>query len=215
LQIEITNEVVVYIQWGVKGIAGSNGEDQGVLTKDEAFDLIRSGTGIRSNWWRERGTITPPEILSVLTTTNLDRHLHDYAVYGRHSPYISVACGCVERDTLLSQNITYFAQDTALAFATEHWERPGALFYCWVVASLNPAVEIQSVAESVRDLNIYRNWSPFQLEGEVTAKIHIPANQVWRVEWWNGQESTVAPVDTFDNPEFIDPAPITNVRGLF
>jgi hypothetical protein len=206
----------MYVQWGIKGIAGTTTENStNALTKDEAFGLVRSGEGIVSNWWRNKGTILANEVPTVLTERNLDRHLHDYANFGQQSPFISVASGCVERDSLLRRNTVHSAVDTALLFATDAWARPGALFYCWIPVGLNPAVEVSAVAEAVRDLNVYHRWSPFQLEGEITAKVQIPANQIRRVEWWDGAERTDEAVDTFINPRFVDPAPITNLRDLF
>jgi hypothetical protein len=80
---------------------------------------------------------------------------------------------------------------------------------------MNPAPEISSVAEAVRDLNVYRRWSPYQLEGEITAKIQIPANQISHVEWWDGAQRRDQPVRTFVNPAFVDPAPVINLRDLF
>lgn len=201
----------MYIQWCVKGISGAASG----LTKDQAFDLVKSGGGIISNWWRDKGTIYSNEPPLVLTEHNLDRHLHDYANFGPQSPFISLASGSVERDTLLRRNIIYSAVDTALLFATDSWAHPGALFYCWAPVAPNPAVRVAGVAEAVRDLNVYHRWSPYQLEGEITAKVQIPANQINRVEWWDGSQRKDGPVETYANPNFMDPAPVTNLRNLF
>ena len=141
--------------------------------------------------------------------------MHDYENYGADSPFISLASGAVERDSGASRNYVYSAIDTALGFATAYWSRPGALFYCWVPTALNPAVEVQSVAETIRDLNVYHRWSRYQLEGEITAKIYIPANQISRVEWWDGSHSKSAPQHTYDNSGFVDPVVVTNVRDFF
>jgi hypothetical protein len=208
----------MYVQWFVKGILGTNDPTSDLfLTRQAAFWLISSGGGISSNWWRNKGSqpITPPEIQDVLTEQHLDRHLHDYDRYGHETPFISLAAGSVERDTMLKTNTVHSAIDTALWFATKGWTQPGALFYGWTVASLNPAVPISTVAESVRDLNIYQQWSRFNLEGEVTAKIYIPANQIERVEWWDGAVSKHARVDVADNDMFVNPEPILNVRKFF
>jgi hypothetical protein len=206
----------MYIQWSVKGIAGTVvAGSANALTKSEAFDLVKLGKGITSNWWRHKRHIFPHEAITVLNEQNLDRHLHDYDNFGKHSPFISVASGCIERDALLQRNIVYSAVDRALWFATGAWARPGALFYCWLQVGLNPAAEVFGVAEAVRELNVYHRWSPYQLEGEVTAKLQIPANQISRVEWWDGRIRTDQAVDTFPNPKFVDPASIANLRDLF
>jgi hypothetical protein len=76
-------------------------------------------------------------------------------------------------------------------------------------------VEIAGVAEAVRELNVYHRWSPYQLEGEITAKVQIPANQVSRVEWWDGSLHKDRPTDTLINPSYVDPTPVTNLRDLF
>ena len=68
---------------------------------------------------------------------------------------------------------------------------------------------------SIRDLNVYHRWSPFQLEGEITAKIHIPSNQIERVEWWDLSSDATASQRTCTNPGFVTPAPILNVREHF
>jgi hypothetical protein len=208
----------MYIQWFVKGIAGQADSNSGTaLTWPQAKQLLSGGHGIDSNWWRNKPNrlITPSEIDAILTEHNLDRHVHDYQNYGQQTPFISVASGCVERDTLMSQNFVYSAVTTALDFATDAWSRPGALFYGWLPVALNPAVPISAVAEEIRDLNVYHRWSPFQLEGEVTAKVHIPSNQIKAVEWWDGNADPNKPVDRFENPSFIEPTPITNVREHF
>lgn len=204
----------MYVQYCVKGIAGAAGGRAGV-TKAEAVNLIAEQRGILSNWWRELHRITPELVADVLTDANLDRHLHDYARFGGKSPFISLACGAVERDSIVQHNWVHSAIDTALMFATDNWTRPGALFFLWVVTSQRPAVAIDSVAEPVRDLNVYRRWSPFQPEGEVTAKVHIPANQIEKVEWWNPSASTDRPEDVLRNWRYAEPDQLSNVRELF
>jgi hypothetical protein len=205
----------MYIQWCVKGIAGRSQSNSNGIAKQDAFNLVSKGRGITSNWWRGKQAISPHEIQAVLNSRNLDRHLHDYTNYGSSSPFISLAAGCVERDALIQRNVAYSAIDTALLFATDSWAHPGALFYCWIQVGLNPAVEVSTVAEAVRDLNVYHRWSPYQPEGEITAKVHIPANQISRVEWWDPSKDKKRAVDTYPNLNFVDPTPITNLRDLF
>lgn len=206
----------MYIQWFAKGIGGRRDhETEDRPSMHEAFGMVALGKGLVSNWWRGKGTISPDEVAQVLTETNLDRHLHAYATYGVQTPFISVAAGCVERDALLQQNFVYSAVDTALDFATDAWARPGAVYYGWTIVGLNPAIPMGGISESVRELNVYRRWSPYQLEGEITAKVHIPANQIERVEWWDPNHSRTSPVDVYHNADFEVPDPISNVRELF
>jgi hypothetical protein len=116
---------------------------------------------------------------------------------------------------LLGNNYAYSAEDTALEFATGSLAHSGVLFYGWVIVGLNPAVELSTVAESVRDLNVYHRWSPYQLEGEITAKIHIPANQIERAEWWDPSYSHSKPAAVHLNTGYASPAPILNLREYF
>jgi hypothetical protein len=207
----------MYVQWFVKGIGGQGRPGTSGVGRAEAFAMIADGHGVLSNWWRTKpnGCISPSEVQEMLNEHNLDRHVHDYDTFGPQSPFISLASGAVERDTALQRNFIYSAIDTALEFATDSWDRPGALFYGWVLVGLNPAVGLSVVAEEIRELNAYRRWSPFQLEGEITAKIHIPANQISHVEWWDGSVDVSEPIDRYSNTNFMEPTPILNARDRF
>jgi hypothetical protein len=205
----------MHVQHCVKGIKGESSAGAGDgLTWGGAIGMIASGNGIYSNWWRNKGTISPPEIQTVLTADNLDRHLHDYDVFGGETPYISLAAGAVLRDPAMMTNLVYDAVDTALFFATDDWARSGALFYCWTVVGFHPAVPFEFVSEPVRDLLIYRNWSPFHDEGEIAAKVHIPAHQIRRVEWWDSSVSQATPTHYWDNLYYRTPDPLLNQRDM-
>lgn len=201
----------MYVQTFVKGIAD---DSNGGISWVEAKAMLQQQRGIHSNWWRSVGTITSTQVAQVLTDTNLDLHLHAYGTYGHKSPFISLAAGCIERDTLLNQNYRYSAVDTALEFATGAYGHAGVLFFGWIIVGPNPAVKLSAVAESVRELNVYHRWSPYQLEGEITAKIHIPANQIERAEWW-GPGPSASPVHVYTNPHYESPTPILNLREYF
>lgn len=198
----------MYIQYCVKGISGSNG-----FTFQNAISIIQNSSGIVSNLFRNQNTINLRQVSQELTDHNLDRHLHDYDNYRNNTPFISLACGGVERTRW--KNTIYSAIDTALEFATDFGRCSGALFYLWVPVGHNKAVQVSTVAEPVRDLNIYRRWSPYQLEGEVAAKIHIPANQIEKVEWWNSSGNKPFKIDEWKNTAFFDPEPLSNIRNYF
>lgn len=198
----------MFIQWCVKGISDEK------MDWAVAKNIISKQDGIQSNWLRQR-KIDPKEIAHVLTPQNLDRHLHDYGNFGSRTPFISLSAGSVSRDTKHQKNDTYSAIDTALAFATDNMTRSGFLFFCWVPVALNQAVEVGAFAEEVRELHTYRRWSPFQLEGEITAKIHVPSNQIQRVEWWDKQLNSDYTCTQFINKLFVHPAALMNVRDLF
>jgi hypothetical protein len=200
----------MYIQWWIKGIGGD------AFTWLHAKDMVESGSGIQSNWLRNGyGPPIGQQLQDMLTEDNLDRHRHDYDAFGPQTPFISLAAGCVERDVLLQENHAHSAKDMALIFATEDWSRAGALFYGWSLVGLNRAAPVASLAEEVRNLQEYQEWSKWQLEGEVTAKVHIPANQIERVEWWNGEHSRDFPELDCWNYHFIRPAPLANIRLWF
>ncbi len=205
----------MHIQHCVKGIKGesSSGANDG-LTWTSAVGMIASGGGILSNWWRNKHTITPAEIQAVLTDHNLNRHLHEYDTFGHETPYISLAAGAVLRDPASMTNQVYDAVDTALFFATDDWARAGALFYCWTVVGFHPAIPFDFVSEPVRDILIYRGWSPFHDEGEIAAKVHIPAHQIQRIEWWDSAVSSTSPSNIWDNPNYHAPDPLLNERDL-
>jgi hypothetical protein len=215
----------MFVQWCVKGIRGrlaSEPPNTG-LTSDQAVSMIRDGNGIVCNWWRRVHKITPPQTRRKLTAANLDLHINNYSSFAADSPFLSLAAGCVERDVFYRTNRIHPAEDTALAFATDNGTRPGFLFYCWVIVGLKPAVAIEAVAEEVRELNSYRSWSAFQLEGELTAKVQVPANQIQRVEWWRPtkrrrmEKVTQLPnwVPAYVNPRFNPPSDVSNIRELF
>ena len=204
----------MYIQRCVKGIVGTRNGSDGITWK-KAKAIVTGTNGIDSNWSRKAGQRSPKQIANVLTDQNLDSHLHDYDTFGDDSPFISLACGAVNRNTLAQRNIIRSAIDTALQFATDDWEKPGALFFLWVPTSHNRAVPLSAFAEPVRDINIYRRWSPFQPEGEITAKIRIPANQIERVEWWDSNYSWTYPEKVLTNPNYVEPDPLSNIREFF
>lgn len=205
----------MYIQRCVKGIVGRVGSGGEGISEGEVAHRVQHSLGLASNWWRKKGMISPEEIEDVLTEANLDRHLHDYDSYGPDTPFISLACGATERDALVQRNFVYSARDTALMFATEDWAKPGALFYLWVPVSYHRAVPLSAVAEPVRDLNIYQRWSPYQLEGEITAKVGIPANQIEKVEWWDPAYSKTVPRSVYPNLTYVEPDALSNIRDLF
>ena len=214
----------MFIQWCIKGIAQSSNGLEGI--DDTMANKMINGDGIQSNWLRSLlPSLTskispvdlPAEIQQRLTAGNLDRHIHDYENYKKDTPFISMTAGCVERDVALRLNRIHEAQDVALRFATDWGSHPGYLFYCWVVVGLKPAVTVASVAEEVRELNTYLSWSDYQLEGEVTAKIYVPASQILKWERWEIDENGEVNAKFSEegkNLRFDEPAIVSNLREL-
>ncbi|HET9978115.1 MAG TPA: hypothetical protein VFQ20_11800 [Burkholderiaceae bacterium] len=201
---------------GVRGQAAGDPPGSGI-DDAAARSMIRDGTGIVCNWWRNRKTITLPQIRDKLTAANLDRHIHDYAVFGPETPFISLSAGCVERSVALRLNRIHQASDVALRFATDWGSTHGYLFQCWVVVGLKPAVGVDVVAEEVRDLNSYMNYSDYQLEGEITAKVSIPSGQILQCQRWdcdNKGRVKRLPTWTYRNRRFEAPAQVSNILGF-
>lgn len=207
----------MFVQWCIKGVRGRlAGEPPDAGIDDtEAHAMVLNGDGILCNWWRNAGTISPAERRAKLTAANLDRHVHDYDAFGSETPFISLTAGCVERDVAMRLNRVHEAQDVAQRFGTGWGERHGYLFYCWVVVGLKRAVSVEGVAEEIRELNTYLSWSDYQLEGEVTAKIYVPANQIHAWERWDSDGAgNVKSRYTWreENPRFDAPALVSNIR---
>jgi hypothetical protein len=167
------------IQRVLKGICG--------LTDADVTPIL-DGAGIRSNWWRWKGTIEPSEVIDQLTAANVDRHLNCYTAtdplsglpYGRVTPFISTTAGAVVRDARGAVNLQYSAIDVAVYFATDAYRSPGWVFFGYLFAVGRPSVPHRAFAEEVRELHVYTHFLPYQPEGELVAKIHIPATQLER-----------------------------------
>jgi hypothetical protein len=201
----------VIVQWCIKGLA---------LPDDQAADAILSSRqGLVCNWWRTVGQIGPSQRRAQLTPANLNRHINHFTLndFNLITPFISLSAGTVERDRAAQTNLVRRARRTALWFGTEFGTLPTAyLFTCWVVLAPRRAVEIEGVAEEPRDLNTYRRYSAFQTEGEVTAKIIVPDNQIKSYEkWtWSRQPPRLTRGPGVPNPRFTPPERLSNVREL-
>jgi hypothetical protein len=205
------------VQWCVKGL---------VLPSDvEARRIIDDGQGLVCNWWREEEDIDPADIPGKLTSRNLDMHINHFAAldsatgdaFSRRSPFISLSAGTVERDTFAQTNFVHRARKTALYFGSDFGMRDWAYLYlCWLILSPRPAVQVEYLAEEVRDLNSYRHYSPFQTEGEIVAKIIVPANHIASCEKWeiDRQVNSYRMTWTYENSGFVQPEMLTNVREL-
>jgi len=97
----------------------------------------------------------------------------------------------------------------------------GWIFYCsaWILG--RKAVGHQAFSEELRELHVYSDFSLYQVEGEVTAKIQIPPAQIQKAEEWKLSEVQAALVSgslptayqTVTNDRFIDPSTYSNVRA--
>jgi len=210
----------VIIQRVIKGCSGlSDGLAQQMLT-----------SGIICNWWRKVVTLPQHEVPLRLTDRNLDWHQNAFLEpdpqeggepFVRHTPFISTTAGTVERDEAMQRNLLFPAWQVALQFATNGWQEDGWLFYCYLFVLGRRSVPHQAFSEELRELNIHTGYSPFQPEGEIAAKIVIPAAQIERVERYDIDDLLGAldngrrPVPAWSEANlvhFVPPERIMNIR---
>jgi hypothetical protein len=205
------------VQWCIKGLALRSDRD--------ARSILNSRQGIVSNWWRAVGNIRQSEIPDKLTPANLDLHVNHFSdpdvttglPFSERSPFISLSSGSVERDSVAKTNYAHTALRTALWFGTNFGASDTAYLYtCWVILGTRQAVEVEAVAEEIRDLNTYRRYSAYQTEGEVAAKIVVPDNHIEKCQKWTWDRASlkIAPDWIQKNPRFTPPETLSNVREL-
>ncbi len=209
------------IQHVVKGLSG--------LDDSSIQEIFR--TGLVCNWWRTQGILRQEEVPDRLTERNLDWHRHRFSrpdplqgntPFYANTPFISTTAGTVDRDTADRTNTLVPAWRTALRFATNAWTTDGWLLYCHLFLIGRRAVAVEAFSEELRDLNLYSGFSPVHLEGEITAKLVIPAVQIARADFWSLSDATTAiaagslPTSqrTLSNGHFVSPASYSNVREL-
>jgi hypothetical protein len=210
----------MYVQMCIKGLSG--------FPLDEAKAMLAK-RGIACNWWREAKHLSSAAIDERLTRGELDLHVNSYdeehprgGKVRDQTPFISLTAGAVERDAFLETNQEYSAHKVAMNFATQfgRWRGEFFLFYCWVVVGMRPSLPVRHLAEEVRELNTYRAYSAFQLEGEIAAKIEVPARQIQKFEHYRYIETgpgrkSIEFIDSYPNPDYIEPHEITNYRDWF
>jgi hypothetical protein len=207
----------VIVQWGIKGLW---------LPDDASAErIIDSHVGIVCNWWSDTRSISQADKSKKLTPAALDMHVNHFSSrdpltgrpFSEVTPFISIACGTISRDMAARTNEVHSALETALLYGTRFGKQNvGYLYWCWVIVGPRAAVEVEGVAEEVRDLNTYRAYSAFQNEGEVTAKVVIPVNHIQRCEkWvWDRAAKDFRRSWTHQNPSFTPPETLSNVREL-
>lgn len=212
------------VQWACKGFAKMDAR--------VARNILANGEGIRCRGWLAFDPKPFPlgRHLKRLTEQNLDLHVNNYSYpdpatgvpFYQTTPFISLAAGCVERDTLLRANVTYSALRTAFEFATTDYSQhlrtrcSGWVIYCYVLVGVNRAVAIQSVAEEYRELNHARAYSQWYRQGEIAAKINIPSNQIpcavhWKLDPITGDFHLD---DILINTGFTHPAAVLDERNM-
>jgi hypothetical protein len=209
------------IQQTLKGISG--------IDASIASALLLGG--IHCNLVQRRGVISFAEIPFRLSLRNLDWHQNQYDTpdpwesnepFSWHTPFISTTAGTVERFVSTSSNVMTPAWIEAVDFATSSFTVDGYVFYCYLWVVGRQTVKHQALSEELRELNVYTGFSPFQPEGEITAKISIPPAQIEKAEFWSASDAFEAvenevlpapdPSRTIVNPLFVNPSDYNNVR---
>lgn len=180
--------------------------------------------GLICNLWRNNPNMPYSDMLRRLTPDDLDWHQNRFTdpypgpydpPFWKSTPFISTTAGTVLPSTLFKNNVLFSAIVTALRFATDRWTHDHAwLVYAYVFVLGKQSVKFVQFSEELRELNVYSGWSAFQPEGEVTAKLIIPAPQIERIEMWSRDPSgRYTPVYPFSpNPNYVIPETISNIR---
>ncbi len=198
------------------------------LSAAEATEILTE-TGILSRWLSTMGTPAGKDIQDRLTWHNLDWHLNHYdepdplmgyLPFCERTPFISTTAGTVERDLSVRQNFIKSAFRTALNFATQGFTTTGYVFYGYVYVLGKKSIALEAFAEEVRDLHTYTGFLPYHHEGEIAAKLRIPAVNLERCEEYDGRTAlhqlanAVVPIPNavILNPRFAPPENYLNLR---
>ncbi len=196
------------IQWCLKGIPEQNN-----FSDREATNALNFN-GLSSSWLRNQNagasqfsSLAHP----VLSQVALDAHVNGFGAAAANTPYMSLTAGCVELDPTINSISVFSAMRTALDFATKGGQCRGYVFRMWVIVSPKPAPELPGFAEEVRELNLFQQFCLYHREGEVAAKLFVPARQIQKVMIF---DRDLIHVNTHVNPGFVPPERISNVMDV-
>jgi hypothetical protein len=207
----------MFVQMCIKGMHSITlAEAQAILTRQ----------GLTCAWWRGARRISSGQIDERLTAEELDLHVNSYedqhparsGFVWQESAFISLTAGSVERDVFLARNNVFPAHQVAMDFGTGFGARGECfLFYCWVFVGMRPSVQVRHLAEEVRELNTYTKFSPFHHEGEIAAKVEVPARQIEKFEHYRYGKNRrgrarIVRLGIYDNPGYVRPHSVTNYR---
>jgi hypothetical protein len=196
----------LHIQWCMKGIK----QRPGMFEDSHALEVFEYG--IRSNWLWSNPLLALPIGLKdgqqALSDSALLNHVNDYASVTSDTPYISLSAGVIvpHDATAPSEHPAWF---TALDFATDFGRQVGYVYRLWTIVSPKPAPKLLNVSDSVRDLNQFRQFWHFHDEGEIAAKLLVPAAQIE----WVAKVGAPGPPSFFhlNTLGFVDPRDICNL----
>lgn len=196
------------LQWCLKGIV----EDQDFSDSEARAAVDR--VGIASNWLRGRLRDALPDYPSLghdcLSQAALDAHVNDYGNVGPVTPYISLSAGTTELDPMRSP-VFFPALRTALSFATCQGTAAGYVFRLWVLVTPKPGPELPGFAEEVRDLNLFHQFARYHYEGEIAAKLYVPARQIETVTKYDSRLVPVWSEPYRNKLVFVPPGRVSNV----
>ena len=195
----------MHIQWCLKGIPERVG-----FSDVEAKTLLQ--TGLKSNWLRHNAaTAFDPGLTDAqnrLTEFALFNHVHNYAAYGGNTPYISLSAGIRKSDG--HRGLEEFkAWETALDFATDSPTGTGYVYRLWTLVTPKPSPSVMGVSDELRDLNQFGQYAYYNDEGEIAAKILVPARQI---EWVAKVDHPATRLWLERNTSAVSPDTITNLK---
>lgn len=211
----------MFFQKVLKGIPSRTGTEPG-LTDADAQNVV-DDAGLYSNWWLNAKRITPQQVQDKLTEDALYDHLVDYSRVRDETPFISTTAGTVEVDAARARNVFFPPLYTSLRFATRHFTQDGYLLHAYVYTLGKKSIDLEEFAEEVRDVNTYTAFYAWHPEGEIVAKVHIPARRIEKIEHYShrGLETQLdhgkvpTPDRVISNPHvYRDPLQYANVRGF-
>ena len=111
---------------------------------------------------------------------------------------------------------------TALQFATANFTTRGFIFYAYLITLGKKAIPLIQFAEEVRELTSHHYNLPYNREGEILAKITIPAPQIEKAEEYDGATALrqlrtgklPSPLQTIHNGNYAAPDKYFNIRQI-
>jgi hypothetical protein len=202
------------VQWCLKGIA-ERPTGPTLFSDNEAHAAVDK-EGLRASWLRNQSGAAASDfaVLShpVLSQIALDAHVNGFGTSAPTTPYLSLSAGCVEIDPTYGGTRVFSALQTALEFATLSGQTNGYVFRMWVLVSPKPAPELPGFAEEVRELNLYQQFCVYHREGEIAAKLFVPARQIASVQKF---DANLQPIGSpYLNKDFVPPERVSNVLEM-
>jgi hypothetical protein len=197
------------IQWCLKGMMRTGGFDVAQA------NAVLAGEGLRASWLRGSAGVSAADFPAMsapeLSAAKLGAHVNSFGSAAASTAYLSLSAGCRERDPTRTAAITHPAWTTAQAFATDWGRTHGFVFCLWVLVAPKPAPELPGFGEEVRSLLNSPQFVTYHHEGEIAAKLYVPAKQI---SGWILYDPDLTAIDGKKNSDFVSPDRISNVIGF-